>query len=37
VVDFPAGQLMVRRPPTDVFEEGSVVTISFSPEHCVLL
>jgi iron(III) transport system ATP-binding protein len=37
MVDFPAGQLMVRRPPTDVFEEGSAVTISFSPEHCVLL
>ena len=37
VVDFPAGQLMVRRPPTDVFEEGGAVTISFSAEHCVLL
>ena len=37
VVDWPAGQIIVRRPPTDLFEEGSAVTISFSPEHCVLL
>jgi hypothetical protein len=27
----------VRRPPTEMFEEGSEVTISFAPEHCVLL
>jgi ABC-type Fe3+/spermidine/putrescine transport system ATPase subunit len=37
VVDWPAGQLLVRRPPTEVFEEGSEVTISFAPVHCVLL
>jgi iron(III) transport system ATP-binding protein len=37
VVDWPAGQLIVRRPPTEMFEEGSEVTISFAPEHCVLL
>jgi ABC-type Fe3+/spermidine/putrescine transport system ATPase subunit len=37
VVDWPAGQLIVRRPPTELFEEGSSVTISFAPEHCVLL
>lgn len=37
VVDWPAGQIIVRRPPTDVFEEGSAVMISFAPEHCVLL
>ena len=37
VVDWPAGQLIVRRPPTELFEEGSEVTVSFAPEHCVLL
>jgi ABC-type Fe3+/spermidine/putrescine transport system ATPase subunit len=37
VVDWPAGQLIVRRPPTEIFDEGSEVTISFAPEHCVLL
>jgi iron(III) transport system ATP-binding protein len=37
VVDWPAGQLIVRRPPTELFDEGSEVTISFEPVHCVLL
>ncbi len=37
VVDWPAGQLIVRRPPTELFEEGSAVTVSFAPTHCVLL
>jgi ABC-type Fe3+/spermidine/putrescine transport system ATPase subunit len=37
VVDWPPGQLIVRRPPTDLFEEGAPVTLSFAPEHCVLL
>jgi len=37
VVDWPAGQLIVRRPPTELFDEGSNVTVSFAPEHCVLL
>jgi ABC-type Fe3+/spermidine/putrescine transport system ATPase subunit len=37
VVDWPCGQLLVRRPPTDVFAEGSAVTVSFAPEHCVVL
>jgi ABC-type Fe3+/spermidine/putrescine transport system ATPase subunit len=37
VVDWPPGQLIVRRPPTELFEEGSAVTVSFAPEHCVLL
>ena len=37
VIDWPAGQIIVRRPPTDIFAEGSAVTISFAPEHCVLL
>jgi ABC-type Fe3+/spermidine/putrescine transport system ATPase subunit len=37
VVDWPAGQLIVRRPPTELFDEGSSVFVSFSPAHCVLL
>ena len=37
VVDWPAGQLIVRRPPTDLFAEGAAVTLSFTAEHCVLL
>jgi ABC-type Fe3+/spermidine/putrescine transport system ATPase subunit len=37
VVDWPAGQLIVRRPPTEMFDEGSEVTVSFAPVHCVLL
>jgi ABC-type Fe3+/spermidine/putrescine transport system ATPase subunit len=37
IVDWPAGQLIVRRPPTEVFPEGSKIAISFAPEHCVLL
>ena len=24
-------------PPTELFDEGSEVTVSFAPEHCVLL
>jgi iron(III) transport system ATP-binding protein len=37
VVDWPAGQLIVRRPPTEMIAEGTLVSIMFSPEHCVLL
>ncbi|HEX3881299.1 MAG TPA: ABC transporter ATP-binding protein [Stellaceae bacterium] len=37
IVDWPAGQLTIRRPPTELFEEGAAVTLSFAPEHCVLL
>jgi iron(III) transport system ATP-binding protein len=37
VVDWPAGQLIVRRPPTEMIEEGTAVTIAFAPEHCILL
>jgi ABC-type Fe3+/spermidine/putrescine transport system ATPase subunit len=37
VVDWPAGQLIVRRPPTDLYDEGAAVTVSFAAEHCVLL
>jgi ABC-type Fe3+/spermidine/putrescine transport system ATPase subunit len=37
VVDWPAGQLIVRRPPTDLYDEGAAVTVSFAAEHCILL
>ncbi|MGA9867284.1 MAG: ABC transporter ATP-binding protein [Acetobacteraceae bacterium] len=37
VVTWAGGQLIVRRPPTELFVEGSEVTISFAPERCVLL
>jgi len=37
IVDWPAGQLIVRRPPTELLDEGAAVAVSFAPEHCVLL
>ena len=37
IVDWPAGKLTVRRPPTEMFDEGATVTLSFAPEHCILL
>jgi len=37
IVDWPAGQLIIRRPPTEMFEEGAAVAVSFAAEHCVLL
>jgi iron(III) transport system ATP-binding protein len=37
IVDSPAGPLIVRRPPTELFAEGAPVALSFAPEHCVLL
>jgi iron(III) transport system ATP-binding protein len=37
IVDWPAGSLTVRRPPTELFEEGTAVRLSFAAEHCVLL
>jgi iron(III) transport system ATP-binding protein len=37
IVNWPAGQLIVRRPPTEMFAEGSKVAIAFAPENCVLL
>jgi iron(III) transport system ATP-binding protein len=37
LVIWPSGQLIVRRPPTEILDEGSEVAISFAPEHCVLL
>ena len=36
-VRWPAGLLIVRSPPTEVFEEGSETSLWFEPEHCVLL
>ncbi|HVZ09520.1 ABC transporter ATP-binding protein [Rhodopila sp.] len=37
VVDWPPGQLIVRRPPTEMIDEGASVRIVCAPEHCVLL
>jgi ABC-type Fe3+/spermidine/putrescine transport system ATPase subunit len=37
VIDSALGPLIVRRPPTTLLEVGTKVTLSFSPEHCVLL
>ena len=37
VVESAVGPLIVRRPPTNLLEEGAAVTLSFSPEHTVLL
>jgi iron(III) transport system ATP-binding protein len=37
IVEWPPGQLIVRRPPTELFEEGAAVTLSFAAAHCVVL
>jgi ABC-type Fe3+/spermidine/putrescine transport system ATPase subunit len=37
IVECTCGRLIVRRPPTHLLEEGAPVTLSFSPEHTVLL
>ncbi len=37
IVECAAGRLIVRRPPVNLLEEGAPVTLSFSPEHTVLL
>jgi len=37
VVDWPGGQLIVRRPPTELIAEGAPVQLVFSPDHCILL
>jgi ABC-type Fe3+/spermidine/putrescine transport system ATPase subunit len=37
LVECACGRLIVRRPPTFLLEEGAEVTLSFSPEHTVLL
>jgi hypothetical protein len=29
--------MIVRRPPTNLVAEGDQVSLSFSPEHCILL
>ena len=37
VIDWPDGQLIVRRPPTEMLEEGTAVSVSFAPAYCVIL
>ena len=37
IVECAAGRLIVRRPPVNLLDEGAPVTVSFSPEHTVLL
>ena len=37
VIDSALGSLIVRRPPVNLLDEGAAVTLSFSPDHCVLL
>jgi ABC-type Fe3+/spermidine/putrescine transport system ATPase subunit len=37
MVDCPAGRLVVRRPPTELLDEGMDVTLGFAPEHVLLL
>jgi ABC-type Fe3+/spermidine/putrescine transport system ATPase subunit len=37
IVHWPGGELTVRRPPTELFDEGASVTLSFAREHCILL
>jgi iron(III) transport system ATP-binding protein len=37
VVDCPIGQIIVRRPPTNLVAEGQAIRLSFSPEHSNLL
>ena len=37
IVECSCGRLIVRRPPVNLLEEGAAVTLSFSPDHTVLL
>jgi ABC-type Fe3+/spermidine/putrescine transport system ATPase subunit len=37
VIAWPAGTLIVRRPPTEAFAEGAELALWFAPEHCVLV
>ena len=37
IVESALGRLIVRRPPINLLAEGASVTLSFAPEHCVLL
>jgi len=37
VIDWPAGTLIVRRPPTEVFDEGAEILVCFDAVHCIIL
>ncbi len=37
IVECACGRLIVRRPPVNLLNEGAPVTLSFAPEHTVLL
>ncbi len=37
IVECACGRLIVRRPPVNLLDEGAPVTVSFSPDHTVLL
>jgi iron(III) transport system ATP-binding protein len=37
IIECACGRLIVRRPPVNLLDEGAPVTVSFSPEHTVLL
>ena len=37
IVAWGGEQLVIRRPPTERFDEGATVYMGIAPEHCVLL
>ncbi|MGN6488775.1 MAG: ABC transporter ATP-binding protein [Devosia sp.] len=37
LIDWPAGTLIVRRPPTEVFDEGTEILVCFDAVHCIVL
>jgi ABC-type Fe3+/spermidine/putrescine transport system ATPase subunit len=37
IVQWVGGELVVRRSPTEMFDEGANITFSFASKHCVLL
>jgi ABC-type Fe3+/spermidine/putrescine transport system ATPase subunit len=37
IVECACGRIIVRRPPVNLLDEGAPVTLSFSPDHTVLL
>jgi ABC-type Fe3+/spermidine/putrescine transport system ATPase subunit len=37
IVQWAGGELVVRRSPTEIFDEGANVVFSFAARHCVLL
>jgi len=37
IVQWGGGELVVRRSPTEIFEEGANILLQFSASHCVLL